>query len=410
MSRKSKKQQRSKPTPAVGGDESLPAPAKITAAKAGTETWKVTGICALLAAMVFIVYGQTTHFDFFNYDDNQYVYQNPVVNRGLSLGRVLQAFIHRDLDIWNPLVTISHMVDWQLYGAKAGGHHLTNVLLHLASTILLFLVLREMTGALWRSAFVAALFAIHPLHVESVAWIAERKDVLSGLFFMLTLGAYVRYARRPGSLVRYLAVVLLFACGLMCKPMLVTLPFVLLLLDYWPLNRLFQPSPAGKLAINRRAIVEKIPLLALSLAACVMTVLVPKAAGTRSQVVPTGHRISPDAIPFWTRIAEAPVLYVTYLGQMFCPGRMAVIYTHYEQTLPWSLPALALLAVLTAGIFLLRGRHPWLLTGWLWNLGMLVPVIGIVQISRHARADHYNYLPQIGLYIALAWLARSEEH
>src|ERR1700677_5043568 len=242
MSRRFEKQQRSKPPPAVAGDKSLPAAAKITAAKAGTETWKVSGICALLAAMVFIVYGQTTHFDFFNYDDNQYVYQNPVVNRGLSLGRVLQAFIHRDLDIWNPLVTISHMVDWQLYGAKAGGHHLTNVLLHLASTILLFLVLRNMTGALWRSAFVAALFAIHPLRVESVAWVAERKDVLSGLFFMLTLWAYDRYVRgtplHPGpDMALFPLVVVFFICGLMSKPMMVTVPFVLLLLDYWPLGR-----------------------------------------------------------------------------------------------------------------------------------------------------------------------------
>jgi hypothetical protein len=205
----------------------------------------VAGICAGLAVLVFIVYGQTLHFDFVNYDDNGYVYENPAVTAAPTLGAVARAFTHREIGLWTPLVTISHMLDWQLYGSNAGGHHLTNVLLHLCSAILLFLLLRQMTAALWPSAFVAAVFAIHPLRVESVAWISERKDVLSGLFFMLTLGAYLRYIRRPGSAGRYLAVIFLFALGLMCKPMVVTLPFVLLLLDYWPLKRLFWTSTIG---------------------------------------------------------------------------------------------------------------------------------------------------------------------
>jgi len=358
---------------------------------------EVFGICVLLGILVFLVFGQTLRQEFINYDDGLYVCQNRVVVQGLTAEGVFGAFIHKDLGLWNPLTMISHMLDCQLFGLWAGGHHLTNVLLHLASTLLLFLILRQMTGALWRSAFVAAMFAIHPLRVESVAWIAERKDVLSGFFFMLTLGAYLRYVRRSNSLGRYLGVIIFFALGLMCKPMLVTLPFVLLLLDYWPLNRLFQSAPGNSvrgISINWRAVFEKIPLLALSLGLCAVILLGPKV------VVP-----SSNPIPFWTRISEAPVWTVIYLGQMVWPTRLAVIYTHHESSLPWCPAAVVLLGILTAGIFLLRGKYPYLWMGWLWNLGMLVPVSGIVQISHHARADHYSYLPQIGLYIELTWLA-----
>jgi len=357
-------------------------------------------ICALLAILVFLVFGRTLHYEFINYDDDGYVYQNAEVLKGLTPGGVAQAFTHKDGGLWTPLVAVSHMLDFQLHGLNAGGHHLTNVLLHLASTILLFLILRAMTGAPWRSAFVAALFAIHPLHVESVAWIAERKDVLSGLFFMLTLGAYLRYVQRPGSPWRYLTVIILFAMGLMCKPMLVTLPFVLLLVDYWPLKRLFQPSPdggktAGWFSVNRRAVLEKIPLLALSAWLCV-SIMTGRGETGYNDIVP---------VPFRTRMCEAPVWCVMYVGQMIRPAGLAVIYTHDEESLRWWPAALVLLGVVTAGVFLLRRKHPYLLMGWLWNLGMLVPVCGIVQISRHARADHYNYLPQIGLYAGLTWLA-----
>jgi len=234
--------------------------------------------------------------------------------------------------------------------------------------------------------------------VESVAWISERKDMLSGLFFMLTLGAYLRYVERPASLSRYLAVILLFALGLMCKPMLVTLPFVLLLLDYWPLHRLFQPPPTpgnstGGLFVNWRAVVEKFPLLALSFALCVATMLAPKE---------TGYSVI-EQIPFGVRLGEIPVSVATYLGQMVRPAGLAVIYPHSEQTFAWWPAALALCGLLSVGIFLLRKNYPFLWMGWLWNLGMLVPVSGIVQISRHARADHYNYLPQIGLYVGVTW-------
>ena len=363
------------------------------------EHWKVVGICVILAALVWAVFGQTREFGFVNYDDNLYVYENPDATKGLNLDGITQAFTSRELGLWNPLVTISHMLDCQLYGLNAGGHHFSNVLLHLASALLLFLILRKMTGSLWRSAFVAAVFAIHPLQVESVAWISERKDMLSGLFFMLTLGAYVLYVERLGSLDRYLAIILLFSFGLMCKPMLVTLPFVLLLLDYWPLNRLFhQPSPTqgnstGGICVNRRAVVEKIPLLALSFALCAATMLVPKGAGNPAV----------EHIPFLVRVGEFPVSVAAYLRQMIRPAGLAVIYPHSEQSFAWWPAALALCGLISCGIFLMRKKYPFLWMGWLWNLGMLVPVSGIVQISRHARADHYNYLPQIGLYIGLTW-------
>src|SRR6476469_551977 len=234
---------------------------------------RVTSIlgCLGLVAVTWAVFGQTLAHDFVNFDDHVYVYENPLIVRGLSIEGITGAFTHTHALNWHPLTTLSHMLDCQLYGLKAGGHHLTNVILHIISVLLLFLVLKQMTDALWQSAFVAALFAIHPLHVESVAWIAERKDVLSAVFFMLTLAAYARYARAP-SKPRYLLVALLFACGLMSKPMLVTLPFVLLLVDYWPLGRLGgQKSEVGSRL--QRLITEKIPLFALSALSCAATLL-----------------------------------------------------------------------------------------------------------------------------------------
>jgi len=371
--------------------------------KPAARRGEVIGICVLLAILVFVVFGQTARFDFVNYDDGWYVYQNHEVTGGLSLGGVVHAFTHKEPSfhgLYSPVVTVSNMVDWEFFGLNAGGYHLTNVALHLGSTILLFLILLQMTEALWRSAFVAAVFGIHPLHVESVAWIAERKDVLSGLFFMLTLGAYLRYVRRPGSVIRYLAVLVPFALGLMCKPMIVTLPLVLLLLDYWPLNRLFVPARNGDNArpiVNWRAIVEKVPLLALTVALCVVTVIDPKQFRS---VAPEG-----EPIPFWTRMCEAPVWLAIYLRQMVWPTGLAIVYTHVEESLRWWPAALALCGSLTLGIFLLRRKHPYLWMGWLWNLAMLVPVIGFFQIARHERADHYNYLPQIGLYLGLTWVA-----
>ena len=277
------------------------------------------------------------------------------------------------------------MLDCQLYGLKAGWHHFTNVLLHTLAAMLLFLALQQMTGAVWRSAFVAAVFAIHPLRVESVAWIAERKDVLSGVFFMLTLLAYINYVRLP-RVRGYLVVVFLFACGLMSKPMLVTLPFVLLLLDYWPLDRI-----KGQLW---KRVAEKIPLIALSAVSSVITFLVQKGAVGQT-----------EELPIFERINNAIVSYVLYIWQMLWPVNLAVFYPHPENRLPlWEIVCCLLVVMcITVAAIALRKQRPYLLTGWLWYLGMLVPVIGLVQVGWQGRADRYTYLPQIGLYIAATW-------
>jgi len=343
-------------------------------------------------AVTLAVFGQTLTHDFVNFDDHVYVYENPLIIRGLSAEGIIEAFTHTHARNWHPLTTLSHMLDCQLYGLNAGGHHLTNVILHTISVLLLFLVLKQMTAALWQSAFVAALFAIHPLHVESVAWIAERKDVLSAGFFMLTLAAYVRYTRAPSAL-RYLLVVLLFAFSIMSKPMLVTLPFVLLLLDYWPLGRI----GAQKSEIQCRlpiVIKEKIPFFALSAFSCIATLF--------------AQRQGPSAIdqlPFLWRLENTFVTYVTYIWQMLWPARLAVFYPHPNNRL--SLLAVTGAIVLLVGVSLivisLRRRKAYLVTGWFWYLGMLVPVIGLVQVGEQAHADRYSYLPEIGLYIMIAW-------
>jgi tetratricopeptide (TPR) repeat protein len=347
--------------------------------------WFTLGICIALAGVTWLVFSQTLWHDFINYDDPHYVYENTKITGGLSISGIAWAFSHIHSLNWHPLTTISHMLDCQLYGLKAGWHHFTNVLLHTLAAMLLFLALQQMTGAVWRSAFVAAVFAIHPLHVESVAWIAERKDVLSGVFFMLTLLAYVNYVRLP-RIRSYLVVVFLFACGLMSKPMLVTLPFVLLLLDYWPLDRI-----KGQLW---KRVAEKIPLIALSAVSSVITFLVQKSAVGQT-----------DELPIFERINNAVVSYVLYIWQMLWPVNLAVFYPHPENRLPPSEIVCCLLVVMciTVAAIALRTHRPYLLTGWLWYLGMLVPVIGLVQVGWQGRADRYMYLPQIGLYIAATW-------
>jgi len=365
----------------------------------------VFGICAFLAAIVWLVFGQTVHYAFVNLDDNAYVFENPDVTAGLTLQGVVSALHSGGPNTWDwvPLTTISHMVDAQLFGLNAGGHHLTNVLLHTAGAILLFLVLRKMTGAIWRSAFVAAVFAVHPLRVESVAWVTERKDVLSGVFFMLTLWAYVEYVRKPRSFIRYLTVMFLFALGLMSKPMLVTLPFVLLLLDYWPLNRFPPLSPGSgvepvpwltNFSIPARLVAEKIPLLMLSVAACILTFM-----------ALSDNIWSSEAYPFPMRMSNALVSYVAYIWLMLCPLKLAVFYPYPTNGWPlWDIiSAFILLAVISLGVFLGRRKRPYLLTGWLWYLGMLVPVIGLLDAGRQAHADRFTYLPQIGLYLLLIW-------
>jgi len=354
------------------------------------------GICLFLIALVWAVFGQTLEHTFLNYDDDDYVYANPNITRGLTPSALRWAFTHVHDDNWHPLTTLSHMLDCQLYGLHPWGHHLTNVLWHAAAAIFLFLALRNLTGTLWRSASVAVLFAIHPLRAESVAWISERKDVLSGVFFMLTLWAYGRYAqsqRKP--LRKYLTVLVLFALGLMCKPTLVTLPFVLLLLDYWPLRRLPRASPDETVFADwRQLILEKMPFFVLTAASCVATLL------AQQTVFETSFK--PDLAQ---RISNAVVSYVAYLGKTIYPVHLAVLYP-YHANRPGSgeaILAFLLVLVITLLFFLWRKTYPFLIMGWFWFLGMLVPMIGLVQVGLQSRADRYTYLPQIGLCIVATW-------
>jgi protein O-mannosyl-transferase len=350
-------------------------------------------ICAALIAITWAVFGQTVGHEFVNFDDPSYVSENEQVRAGLNWHSVAWAFTHIHSHNWHPLTTMSHMLDCQLFGLRPAWHHLVNVLLHTIGAILLFLSLEQMTSTggqprnLWSSAFVAAVFAIHPLHVESVAWISERKDVLSAVFFMLTLLAYFRYAQKQ-TVGRYVAMSILFACGLMSKPMLVTLPIVLLLLDYWPLER-FSRSKATRLLI------EKIPLGILSLASAVFTLIVQN----------TGiGLVRLEVLPFSWRVTNALAAYLVYIWQMIWPANLAVAYHHPGKLPVWKVAgAAALLIAITLGVFALRKRRPYLIVGWGWYLVMLLPVIGFVQVGGQAHADRYTYLPQIGLYIAATW-------
>ena len=369
-------------------------------------------VCTLLVLAVAVPFVQTARFPFVNINDSKYVYDTPQISRGLTAANMVWAFTHRHSENWHPLTWLSLMLDCQLYGLNAGGHHLTNVLLHAATAVLLFLVLRQMTGRFWPGALVAALFAVHPLRVESVAWVSERKDVLSGLFFMLTLGAYVHYVRRGLSWAWYLAVLLCFALGLMAKPMLVTLPVLLLLLDYWPLGRftgtsLHRRAPPvprhcnegalpGRFSFSWRFVIEKLPLLAMVAGSCVTTVW------AQREVM-----VSEDRLPVWARVANAPVSYVAYLDQFFCPRGLALFYPHPGPHLPlWkAVGAGVVLLCISAVVLTLWRRRPYLLVGWLWYLGMLVPVIGLTQAAGQAMADRFTYLPQIGIAIALIWWA-----
>ena len=343
------------------------------------------GVCVFLVAITWLVFGQTIRYDFVNYDDNTYVYANPTITGGLTAHGIVRAFTGTHSRNWHPLTTLSHMLDCQLWGLRPGGHHLTNVILHTIAVVLLFLVLLQMTGSVWRSAFVGAVFAIHPLRVESVAWISERKDVLSAVFFMLTLGAYVRYARCP-SLSRYLTMSMLFVLGLMSKPMLVTVPFILLLLDYWPLKRF-----AGRLSA-KRLILEKIPLFALSAAAGVATLWAQEPVRT-------------EQLPLISRLGNGVLSYMIYVKQLIWPVPLAVFYPHPQDTLPsWEIVlAILLLALASAAAIALRRKYPYFITGWFWYLVMLLPVIGLIQVGSQAHADRYTYLPQIGLYLLLSW-------
>ena len=363
-----------------------------TALHRQNPSWVTACVCVSLFVLTWAVFSQTLRYDFVNYDDPHYVYQNTRITSGINFANVAWAFSHIHSENWHPLTTITHMLDCQLHGLNAGWHHFTNVLLHCLAVVLLFVALERMTGALWRSAFVSAVFAVHPLHVESVAWIAERKDVLSAVFFMVTLLAYFHYTRSP-SIGRYLIVAIVFALGLMSKPMLVTLPFVLLLLDYWPLGRFdAHRSNTGRQVLQ--LVMEKIPLIALSAVSSLITFLAQRGAIGWTEQLPMSERIT-----------NAFVAYVVYIRQMFWPTELAVFYPHPENRLPiWEVSlALIILVGIMAAAFVLRKRAPYLVTGWLWYLGMLVPVIGLLQVGWQGHADRYTYLPQIGLYIAVTW-------
>jgi tetratricopeptide (TPR) repeat protein len=409
-------------------------------------------ICLFLALSTLVVYWPVTGHQFVNYDDTDYVTENSYVQAGLSakgLAWVWHSDVARN---WHPVTMLSHMLDCQVYGMRPGGHHLTSLLFHIANALLLFLLLRNMTGALWRSGAVAALFALHPLHVESVAWVAERKDVLSTFFFLLTLSAYVAYVNRsrvqspkskvqgpkpkaqgsadtqhatrnmphaqrstlhafrsPSPTLLYALSLLLFALGLMSKPMLVTVPFVLLLLDFWPLGRIMKyegrmmkhggqnPRPRSYFILHPSSFIllEKVPFLLLSAASCVVTFQVQQRGGSVLDV---------NNLPVAARVANALMSYVRYLGKMLWPEHLAALYL---RKVPWpvwqvGLAAAALLAVSVAVIRLAR-RRPYLAVGWFWYVGTLVPVIGLVQVGMQTMADRYTYIPLIGIFIAIAW-------
>jgi hypothetical protein len=356
------------------------------------------GICLLLAAATVASYGPLRHAAFVNFDDQEYVYENVHVVSGLTWENVAWAFSTTKMGNWNPLTWLSHMLDCEFFGLDARGHHLTNLLLHIASTLLLFLILLRATRSCWRSGFVAALFALHPLHVESVAWVSERKDVLSTFFWMLTVGSYLRFVGTP-SVRTYLPVCLFFALGLMTKPMLVTLPFALLLLDFWPLHRI---EIGRSLAAtdnswrNLSALVrEKLPLFALSGIASAIAFSAQKSSGAVHSL---------EAWPLDIRISNAVVVYVQYIGKMFWPTGLSIYYPHPGFPPIWELAVSGVLLIVVS-VFVLRvaGRRPALTVGWLWYLGTLLPVIGLVQIGSQAMADRYTYVPLIGLFIMLAW-------
>lgn len=360
-------------------------------------------ISLLLVLGTILVYAQVGGHEFLYYDDNMYVTENPPVQGGLSWSGFVWAFTAMHAGNWHPLTWLSHMLDVQLFGLSPGAHHMINVLFHAASTVLLFLVLLRMTGAQWRSAFVAALFALHPLHVESVAWVAERKDILSAFLGLLTLTAYVHYAERPGVQL-YVLTVLLLALGLLSKPMLVTLPFLFLLLDYWPLGRvngsfqsIHEGVPVRPQTTVSRLIVEKIPMLVLCAASSVITVIAQKRGGA----------VAGLSLDIGARLANAVVGYAQYLGKTFWPVSLSVFYPHPGSALPaWQTAGAGLLLILLTTLVLLRLRQSlWLAVGWFWYLGTLVPVIGLVQVGAQSIADRYTYIPLIGVFIMIAWEA-----
>ena len=364
-------------------------------------------ICIFLMVATFCIYSQVQDHEFINFDDDKYVTQNLNVKAGLTSESVSWAFTTESVSwvYWHPMTWLSHMLDYELYGDRPKGHHLTSLFFHIANALILFMVLLRMTGKLWRCAFVAAMFAFHPLNVESVAWIAERKNVLSTLFWLMTMWAYIHYAAKP-TVKRYGLVLLFFALGLMSKPMLVTLPFVLLLLDYWPLRRLkFEQERDSSAILEKniakesetlRLVLEKIPLFLLTAGSSIVTFIAQKSSGGMNY----GANFT-----FSTRLTNAMVSYLEYLGKMIWPRGLSILYPHPVNALPvWQgiLCGIALVGITIISIRLIR-KAPYFAVGWFWYLGTLVPVIGIVQLGRQAMADRYAYVPLIGIFIVIAW-------
>jgi len=374
-------------------------------------------VCCFLIVATLAVFSPMRNQEFINFDDDLHVTDNRYVQGGLTAEGTAWAFTNvSQAGFWHPLTWLSLMLDHELYGLNAGGYKFTNLLFHLANTVLLFFVLLMMTGQLWRCALVAALFALHPMHVQSVAWVTERKDVLSTLFWMLSLWAYLCYVERPGTK-KYLLILLTFSLGLMAKPMIVTLPFALLLLDYWPLNRLQIPgikatgqgapshslfNLAGPSSPITNLVLEKIPLIFLSLAASAMAFF---AEFNHASAGITGAVSTLNLIPIKFRITNGLFSYYSYIEKTIWPHALGILYPHPGNSLPmWQATGAGLLLLLISVLVLLRARrNPYLIVGWLWFLGILLPVIGLVQVGGQAMADHYTYVPLIGLFIMFAW-------
>ncbi len=350
-------------------------------------------IGCVLIALVLSCYGRVIYNGYIPLDDPNYLFLNEQIRQGLSLENIKWAFKSLTMSNWHPVTWISYFMDYEIYGMSPAGFHLTNLFLHAANTLLVFLFLRKATGKLWQSALVASIFGLHPIHVESVAWLSERKDVLSVFFGMISLSAYVDYSKNP-SFGRYLLVSTSLILGLMSKPMLVTLPFLFLLLDYWPLQR-FDKSNEKKTTFLH-IILEKTPLIALSLLSSIITLIAQKAAMTSNLT---------ENISIAYRVLNTGLSYITYLKKIFWPLDLAIFYPHPGMTLPAWKGIASILFLFLITLFVLKNYRKWpfAATGWIWFLGTLVPVIGIVQVGMQSMADRYVYLPAVGLYMAVVW-------
>jgi protein O-mannosyl-transferase len=370
-----------------------------------TNTRTKIVISIFLAVATFCVYSQIQDHEFINYDDDLYITKNLTVQAGLTAESIIRVFTKTHFGLWIPITSLSYMVDYEIYGLNPKGYLLTNLFFHIANSLLLFLVLFRMTGAIWPSAFVAAMFAFHPLNVESVAWVSDRKNVLSTFFWLLTMWAYLRYAEKP-AVKRYSLVILFFTLGLMSKPMLVTLPFVLLLLDYWPLRRLkFEQERGANEILEKkiakgsgifRPVFEKVPLFLLTIGSSIVTVT--------ANNIGSGVK-SFEALSLQARLTNAMVSYLEYLGKMLWPSKLALLYPHPGNALPvWQgiLCGIALVGITIISIKLIR-KAPYVAVGWFWYLGTLVPVIGILHVGAQLTADRFTYIPLIGIFIIIAW-------